>query len=236
MNPQRVLQFEYQQSLTFLSDRPTWSELLEVSVRILSTAFSSGWYKEHFNSRGNDFVVLLSIAMHGRPLKGDDLKLLIDLGMAQPEDDGRLYARVTDLGLADELGMSAKTIQRCAERLQRQGAISILEIPDMTTTFRDSHGRFSGSKVYLLSGDLQGRFLEKNVSNSVQRTNSPTVEMSKSVQRTNCPTVDVSKIVQRTNCLAVESPENGLHVENCPAVEAHRGTIFQTHGQKWIQI
>src|SRR5512145_1465221 len=117
MSQQRILQFEYQQSLVQESDRPGWSEEISVSVRILSEALTSGWYRERFGSRGNDFVILLAIAMHARPLKGDDLELLVRLGMATPQDEDRLYARVSDVALADELGMSRMTIARATERL-----------------------------------------------------------------------------------------------------------------------
>ena len=233
MNSQRVLQFEYQQSLLYHSEAPGWSEILEVSVRILSAAISSGWYRERFGSRGNDFVVLLAVAMHARPLKGDDLKLLVSLGMAKPEDEGRLYARVTDLGMAQELGMSSKTIQRAAERLRQDGALSILDIPDQVSSFRDSHGRFNGSKVYLLSGDLQGRFLEKRVEDSAQRTNRPTVEGDEIVQRTNCPAVEDAKTVQRTNCPTVETPENALKIEKELETGDHRETLLPN---RWTKV
>ena len=64
MTRQRVIQFEYLQSLLQDSDQPGWSEDVSVSVRILSEALTSGWYRERFASRGNDFVILLTIAMH----------------------------------------------------------------------------------------------------------------------------------------------------------------------------
>lgn len=187
MTQQRVLQFEYQQSLVQDSDRPGWSEDVTVSVRLLSDALTSGWYRERFGGKGNDFVILIAIAMHARPLKGEDLALLVRLGMATPEDDGRLYARVTDLALADELGMSAKTIMRATERLMEEQAIKIVDIPDINVFFRDSHGRFNGTKVYLLAGDLQSRFLEKRVEQSDRWTKSPTVE---SHRRTKSPSVE----------------------------------------------
>jgi hypothetical protein len=190
MTQQRVLQFEYQQSLVQESDRPGWSEEISVSVRILSEALTSGWYRERFSGRGNDFVILLAIAMHARPLKGDDLNLLIQLGMASPDDEGRLYARVTDMGLADELGMSSKTILRATERLQDEHAISIVDIPEVNTFFRDSHGRFNGTKVYLLAGDLQSRFLVKAVEQNDRRTKSPTVE---GYRGTKSPTVNAHR-------------------------------------------
>ena len=187
MTQQRVLQFEYQQSLVQDSDRPGWSEDITVSVRLLSDALTSGWYRERFGGKGNDFVILIAIAMHARPLKGEDLALLVRLGMATPEDDGRLYARVTDLALADELGMSAKTIMRATERLMEEHAIKIVDIPDINVFFRDSHGRFNGSKVYLLAGDLQSRFLEKRVEQNDRWTKSPTVE---SHRKTKSPSVE----------------------------------------------
>jgi hypothetical protein len=212
MTRQRVLQFEYQQSLVQDSDRPGWSEEVTVSVRLLSEAITTGWYRERFGNKGNDFVILIAIAMHARPLKGEDLALLIRLGMATPEDDGRLYARVTDLALADELGISAKTILRATQRLMEEHAIKVIDIPDANVFFRDSHGRFNGSKVYLIAGDLQNRFLEKHVEKNDRWTKSPTVEGHR---RTKSPPVEphrwtkspASRTEVRTNIIDEEDEE-----------------------------
>ncbi|MFZ0534501.1 MAG: hypothetical protein WAM09_15090 [Anaerolineales bacterium] len=163
MTQQRVLQFEYQQSLVQDSDSLGWSENVTVSVRLLSEAITTGWYRVQFASRGNDFVILMAISLHARPLKGDDLKLLVNLHMATPNDEGRLYARISDVALADELGLSRMTIARATERLAKQKSIAIVEIPEQLTAFRDSHGRFSGTKVYLIAGGVQSRFLDKSV-------------------------------------------------------------------------
>ena len=138
-------------------------EGLSVSVRIFYEALASGWLRDNFSGRGGgtDFMVLLAIALHARPLRGDDLDLLVSLGVASPEDEGRLYARVTDVGLADELGFSDReTIAMAAQRLKRRGLIDIYPLPP---DFRDSRGRFQGSKAYVISGDLN-RFLSKEVS------------------------------------------------------------------------
>ena len=178
MTQQRVLQFEYQQSLVQDSDRLGWSENVTVSVRLLSEAITSGWYRTQFAARGNDFVILLAIAMHARPLRGDDLKMLVNLHMATSEDEGRLYARVSDVALADELGMSRMTIARAAGRLVEYKSIVIMEIPDKLTIFRDSHGRFNGNKVYLIAGDIQNRFLEKNIEKVNHAIKLSTVEMA----------------------------------------------------------
>jgi hypothetical protein len=212
MTQQRVLQFEYQQSLVQDSDRPGWSEEVTVSVRLLSDALTSGWYRERFGNKGNDFVILIAIAMHARPLKGDDLALLVRLGMATSEDDGRLYARVTDLALADELGISAKTILRATQRLMEEHAIKVIDIPDANVFFRDSHGRFNGSKVYLIAGDLQNRFLEKHVEKNDRWTKSPTVDGHR---RTKSPSVEphrwtkspASRTEVRTNIIDEEDEE-----------------------------
>jgi len=176
MAQQRVLQFEYQQSLVLDSHRLGWSENVTVSVRLLSEAITSGWYRVQFASRGNDLVVLLAIALHARPLKGADLQLLVNLHMATPNDEGRLYARVSDVALADELGMSRMTISRATQRLAEYKSIAIVHIPEELTAFRDSHGRFNGTKVYLIAGDIQSRFLEKNVEKVKRATNSNPVE------------------------------------------------------------
>jgi len=178
MTQQRVLQFEHQQSLVQDSDRSGWSENVTVSVRLLSEAITSGWYRNQFAGRGNDFVILLAIAMHARPLKGDDLKMLVNLHMATPEDEGRLYARVSDVALADELGMSRMTIARAAGRLAQDKSIAIMEIPEKLTAFRDSHGCFNGNKVYLIAGDVQSRFLEKNIEKVTHAVKSSPIEMA----------------------------------------------------------
>jgi hypothetical protein len=160
---QRVLQFEYHQSLVQESERSGWSEHFCVSVRILSEAITSGWYRQQFAHRGNDFIILLAIAMHARPLKGEDLKMLVNLHMATPEDESRLYARVSDAALAEELGISRMTVARATHRLANDKSLYVVAIPEKQIAYRDSHGCFNGKKVYLLAGDIQSRFLEKNV-------------------------------------------------------------------------
>ena len=159
---QQVIRFEYLQSLAWQGDS-RWSELVEARVTMTDAALSSGWLREHFTGRKGgvtDFVILLSIVMHAQPLMGNDLEYLQTLKMATSEDEGRLYARITDLGLADELGMHRTTIAKSAQRLANSDFISILEIPEQLTAFRDSHGQFAGSKVYLLSGEI-AQFLPK---------------------------------------------------------------------------
>lgn len=165
MPTQQVIQFEYQQTLSLDSERARWSERLQASVRLTDAALTSGWLREHFSGRrggANDFLVLTAIVMHARPLRGDDLQYLVGLGLARAEDEGCLYARITDLGLADELGMHRTTIAASAERLQRAAFIEIAVIPE-GIDYRDSHGQFAGSKMYLLSGELQKRFLSKDL-------------------------------------------------------------------------
>jgi hypothetical protein len=183
MTLQRVIQFDYQQSLVQDSDRSGWSEDVSVSVRLLSEAITSGWYRIQFAGRGNDFVILLAIAMHARPLKGNDLKMLVNVHMATPEDEGRLYARVSDVALAEELGMSRMTIARASRRLVEDKSIVIVEIPEKLTTFRDSHGRFNGNKVYLIAGDLQNRFIEKSIEKVNHAIKTSTVEVSDNSHR-----------------------------------------------------
>lgn len=163
MTSRQVIHFEFQQSLSWDSDSPRWSERLQASVHLTDAALSSGWLRQHFSGRrggANDFLVLVAIVMHARPLGGVDLDYLVGLKMATRQDEGRLYARVTDLGLSEELGMHRTTIAASAERLKRSGFIDITEVPD-EVDYRDSKGRFAGSKVYLLSGELQKQFLSK---------------------------------------------------------------------------
>ena len=167
MTDPQVVRFSYQQSLSWEKGAGSrWSELVQASISILDYALSSGWMRENFTSRRggtNDFMILLSIVMHARPLIEPDLTYLIKLKMAAPQDQGRLYARITDMGLADELGMHRTTIAASAQRLAKMGFITIVEISETLTHFRDSRGRFDGSKIYLLAGDLQERFMQKTL-------------------------------------------------------------------------
>jgi hypothetical protein len=141
---------EYTQSIAYEQDG-TPQEHLSISVRFTYEAFSSGWVRENFGGRGGptDFLVMTAIANHARPLRGDDLDLLVGLGVATEADEGRLYARVTDVGLADELGCGRDTVKNAAERLAEKELIRICELPD---DFRDSKGQFSGTKAFLISG------------------------------------------------------------------------------------
>jgi hypothetical protein len=175
MAQQRVLQFEYQQCLVQDSVRPGWSEDVTISVRLLSQAITTGWYRTRFASRGNDLIVLLAIAMHARPLQGEDLKMLVNLHMVTSDDEGRLYARVSDVALADELGMSRMTIARATQRLAAEKSISIVEIPSQVKAFRDSHGRFNGTKVYLIAGEIQCQFIDKSIERASRATKCSTV-------------------------------------------------------------
>lgn len=148
-----VVRIEHLQSLTYQgTGKP--AETTEVSVRLMYDALATGWLREVFTgrSRGSDFLVFMAIALHARPLTGGDLDILVHLGVARPEDEGRLYARVTDLCLADELGFNDRqTIAACTSRLAQAGLIDILPLPNH---FKDSKGRFAGTKAYLISGNL----------------------------------------------------------------------------------
>lgn len=152
----QVVRFEYQQSLAY-AEGQSWSEALDVSVRILSEALSTGWYRATFGKDSKSFLVLIAIVMHARPLRGDDLALLVRLGMATLADEGRLYARVTDIGLAAELGFHRSTVADCAAKLAKLRALRPVRIPEHLA-FRDSHGQFAGAKVYLISGELENIF------------------------------------------------------------------------------
>jgi hypothetical protein len=150
-------------------------------------------------------------------LRGEDLKLLVSLGMARPEDEGRLYARVSDKGLAAELGMSRDTIARCAERLRQLKAIDILGIPEQMVAFRDSHGQFNGSKVYLLAGDIQSRFLEKELFDRAAK--SGTVETEWMLGAAKTSTVEDEFLARVAKSRTVE-PENGSESAQKPSDRA----------------
>ncbi len=143
---------------TLEHDGKSWSEKSRFGITFWNDALSTGWFKKNFGGRDiGDLGVLCGIMFHARPLDGEDLDLLVQLNMAMPEDKGRLYARVTDVALSDELGMHRVTIHACADRLAEKGLIQIVPIPDEMVhdqKFRDSKGKFTGSRIYLVSGTL----------------------------------------------------------------------------------
>ena len=151
---------EYTQSIAYEEDGAPQARL-DISVRFTYEAFSSGWVRENFHGRGGptDFLVKTAIANHARPLKGDDLRLLVSLGVATEADEGRLYARVTDVGLADELGCGRDTVKNAAQRLAEKELIRICDLPD---DFRDSKGQFSGTKAFLISG-IPSNYISKAI-------------------------------------------------------------------------
>lgn len=148
----KILQIEYKQTLGFDGQRV--SESVEVVCKIYYEMLSTGWLRTHLpnsRSRGTDFMTLIALALHARPLRGEDLDLLVSLGAATPEDEGRLYVRVTDLGLSIEMGLKRDTVAASAARLAEYGLVDIYDLPP---DFRDSKGQFAGTKAYLLSGEL----------------------------------------------------------------------------------
>ena len=149
----KILQIEYKQTLAF--DGQRMSESVEVVCKIYYEMLSTGWLRTHLpnsRSRGTDFMTLITLALHARPLRGEDLDLLVSLGAATPEDEGRLYVRVTDLGLSIEMGLKRDTVAASAARLAEYDLVDIYDLPP---NFRDSKGQFAGTKAYLLSGELE---------------------------------------------------------------------------------
>jgi hypothetical protein len=152
-SPVNILQIEYKQTLAINGKR--MSENVEVVCKIYYEMLSTGWLHTHLSnprSRGTDFMTLIALALHARPLRGTDLNLLVSLGAAKPEDEGRLYARVTDLGLSIEMGLRRQTVAASVARLAEYGLVDIYDLPP---DFRDGKGHFAGTKAYLLSGELE---------------------------------------------------------------------------------
>lgn len=218
----QVVEFELKQTLSLRGNSPVWNERYQARVSITSDAITSGWLKTNFpGAKGkSDFAVLIAIAMHARPLDDEDLDLLISLMMASQEDRFRLYARVTDLCIGDEIDMDRKLVAASAERLAGKGFISILDIPKellKNGQFRDSHGRFEGSKVYLLAGDIFSGF-QKTVTTrdsgphtdpADRGANHPTVKMSDPSRGVNHPTVKNNNSHRGANHPTAEASKTG---------------------------
>ena len=113
-------------------------------------AIQTGWFGR-FGPNWIDLAVLQVIGLHARPLQGEDFGRLSELGLVGPSDLNRLYARITDVAVADLLGCSREWINRCTVRLGQKGLLRVLPLPQQ---FRDSRGQFSGNNAYLLSGQV----------------------------------------------------------------------------------
>lgn len=160
----RVVQIEHTQLLE-LDTEHVYSE--RVVTRLIETgdALTSGWLRLNFSKNPVDYLVLHGILHHTRPLVGQDFEQLMALKLVTLEDKGRLYARITDIGLAEILGPHRTTIAAAAQRLADKGLIRIAQIPDEILRrggLRDSHGKFEGNCIYLISGDF-GNVLSKEM-------------------------------------------------------------------------
>ena len=114
-------------------------------------------------TRGTDFLTLCFLCLHARPLWGHDLELLCAMGYATPDDKERFYARVTDLGLSIEMGIRRQTVAESIRRLARCGLLEIHSLPAgfggwKGMPFVDSRGSYMGTKLYLLSRELDPMF------------------------------------------------------------------------------
>jgi hypothetical protein len=119
-------------------------------IEIGYAAIQTGWLKQ-FKPNWLDLAVLETIGLHARPLVGEDFRQLLDRGLASPSDQGRLYARITDEGLAAILGCDRKWVSRCGDRLDEKGLLRVLKLPK---GYKDSRGLFSGNSAFLLPGEI----------------------------------------------------------------------------------
>ena len=126
---------------------------------------SSHWAARRLPSgtRGTEFMTLCFLLLHARHLWGADLDLLCGLGFTTPDDAGRLYVRVSDLGLATETGLRRQTVAQSIQRLASRGLLDIHQLPAQFggwngLPFSDSRGTYMGTKLYLLSREVAGVF------------------------------------------------------------------------------
>ncbi len=159
MNHANVFSIVYTHTIAGRADNTRIEQAPTVSFQISKDAIASGWFKSNFpgHKRG-DFAVLVAIGLHARPLDDQDLAILKKLGLAADEEKGRLYARVTDVGLADILGADRERIRDAATRLANVGLMRILRLPD---NYADSRGRFAGDRAYLLDGDVLNQISDR---------------------------------------------------------------------------
>jgi hypothetical protein len=147
----QVLKIRHVQTLD-LADTGQMQEDRNVEVSLRYSALTSGWLARFSGSREGRTAlpVLLALALHARPLTGEDFEKLKALELISEQDVGRLYCRITDVGLAEELNVHRTTIPKVMEWLVAQCLLRIIALPP---EFSDSRGQFNGVRAYLLVGD-----------------------------------------------------------------------------------
>ena len=157
---QKIIRIDYRQELAIESQRPGWSERYEVSVAFFADALTSGWLSRFVGRHGSDLAVFVSITLHAHPLRGSELKSLMDLNLATAQDEGRLCASVSDTALADELQTRRANIIEATQRLAASRLLRIIDLrpADARTEARhplqDASGKYLKSKLYVLTGEL----------------------------------------------------------------------------------
>jgi hypothetical protein len=151
-SPRQVFEIRYQQTIT-IDPEGTLREGREIEVAVDYGALTAGWLARFGSDRQGRtaFLILVALALHSRPLEGEDLEMLKELGLATEEDRGRLYSRITDLGLSEELGIHRTTIGRCIDWMREEKLVDVLALPE---DYRDSGGQFAGNAAYLLKAGL----------------------------------------------------------------------------------
>ncbi len=151
MTKRRAFIIQYEQSLGEEADpaKPGWSEHKEISVRVTSDALTGGWIQQ-FGKHPIDYLLLNVIALHARPLTDGDIEMLRPFGLATSRDLGKLFAYITDTGLADILRVDRKTVAASTQQLALDGHL-IARALDSDAQIRLS-GRFNGNAIYILSG------------------------------------------------------------------------------------
>lgn len=150
-----VLSIRHQQALNLRSGVLRESRNVEIAFQY--DALATGWLAQFGEGRGRGrtaLLVLIALALHSRPLGLEaneaDYRRLLDLDLITAKDRGRLYSRVTDLALAEELNLSRNTIPLALAWLTERRIVTVVTLPQ---DFEDSQGRFSGNRAYLLAAD-----------------------------------------------------------------------------------
>lgn len=97
---------------------------------------------------GNALKVLVALARHLRPLVGAELDHAIQLGLATPDDAGKLTTFVTDVALANELQLYRATVQKALQEWEAEGLLTITTAPYPARTL---DGRYQLGRLVMLS-------------------------------------------------------------------------------------
>lgn len=207
MDEREVVRINYTEGLS-VSASGTARPIRKVEVVFDYAALTTGFLAK-LSQGGAALAVLIGLALHARPLIGDEFQLFLLAGLVAAEDLARLFCWVTKSGLAEELGIHRTTVDRAINWLNENSVVKVITLPDdFVRKWLHTQGKFTGQQVYILTADGLLR------TSDIKHSEPPSETVSQNVTR---PIITVSQNVTRdvAKCDSAVSQNTTLRVTKC---------------------